>query len=99
MSKNKLLWSIGLFLIIIISIPIAYAQTFFESPIFLILINSLIVGVILFVLQSFLIPQKNPKEQTAVWVAIIVGSLLIGWFFGSQGYIWKLPVFERFIRI
>jgi len=99
MTKNRLIWNIALFLIIITSIPIAYAQTFFESPIFFILINSLIVGVILFVLQSFLIPQKNSKEQTAVWVAIIVGSLLIGWFFGSQGYIWNHPVFARFFSI
>ncbi len=99
MNKNKLLWSIVLFLIIVISIPIAYAQTFFEGPIFFILINSLIVGVILFVLQTFLIKDKNTKEQTAVWVAIIVGSLLIGWFFGSQGYIWNHPVFARFFSI
>ena len=77
MSKNKLMWNIVLFLIVIAALPIAYAQNFTGSRLFLILINAAIVGVVLFILQAFLIPKKEPKEQTAVWVAIIVGSLLI----------------------
>ncbi|MBI2658651.1 hypothetical protein HYX05_00930 [Candidatus Woesearchaeota archaeon] len=99
MRKNRLIWSFGLFLIAIISLPIAHAQTLFESPIFFILINSLIVGVVLFILQSVLMPQKNPKEQTAVWVAILVGSLLIGFMFGRSGFIWNHPVFAKFFSI
>lgn len=99
MRKNKIMWNIALFLIIIIAIPIVYAQTFFDSPIFFVLINSLIVGVILFLLQSFLIPQKNPKEQTAVWVAIIAGSLVIGFLFGRTGFLWQHPVMAKFFSI
>jgi len=102
MRKNRLMWNIALFLVIIIDLPIAHAQftnIFTGSSLLLILINSAIIGVILFILQTFLIPQKNPKEQTAVWVAIIAGSLLIGWFFGSQGYIWNHPVLAKFFSI
>ena len=100
MNKNRIFWNIALILIItIISIPIAHAQNFTGSRLFLILINAAIVGVILFLLQSILIRGKEPKEKTAVWVAILAGSLLIGWFFGSQDYIWNHPVLARFFSI
>ncbi len=102
MRKNRLIWNIALFLAVIISLPIAHAQLanlFGGGNILLILINSAIVGVILFVLQSFLIPGKDGKEKPAVYTAIIAGSLLIGWFFGSQGFIWQNPVLAKFFSI
>ncbi|MBI2654049.1 hypothetical protein HYX02_04525 [Candidatus Woesearchaeota archaeon] len=99
MSKNKTALSIALFLVAAALLPIAYAQTLAGGSIFYVLVNALIVGVILFMLQAFLLPQKDPKEQTAVWVAIIVGSLLIAWFYGSQGYIWKVGPLARYLRI
>src|SRR3989344_4017828 len=98
MRKNKLMWNIALFLVVIISLPIAHAQTFTGSSWFFILINSLIVGVVLFILQSFLMPGKDPKEKTAVWVAIIAGSLLVGFLFGRNGFIWQGPL-GRFFNI
>ena len=99
MRKNRLMWNIALILVIIVAIPIAYAQAFTGSSWFFILINSAIVGVILFLLQSFLIPGKDNKEKTAVWVAIIAGTLLIGFFFGRSGFIWEHPVFARFFSV
>ncbi len=92
MSKNKLLWTFALMFVVIASLPIAYAQTFRESRLFFILINSAIVFVILFLLQSFLIAGKGDKEKTAVWVAIVVASLLIGFLYGKSGYIWEGPL-------
>src|SRR3989338_1701853 len=99
MRKNKLIWNIALFLIVGISLPIVHAQAFTQSSLFFIIVNSLIVGIVLFILQTFLIPKKEPKEQTAVWVAIIAGSLLIGFLFGRSGFIWLHPVFAKFFSI
>ena len=93
MSKNKLMWSIGLFLIVLISLPIAYAQILpAGSSIFFILINAAVIGIVLFILQAFLIPGKPDKERTSVWVIVIIASLLIAWFFGSNDFIWKGPL-------
>lgn len=92
MSKNKLIWTFALLLIVLISLPIAHAQAFTESRLFFILINSLIVGAVLFALQAWLIPQKETKEKTAVYVAIAVVSLLIGYFYGQSGFIWQGPL-------
>ncbi len=99
MRKNRLVWNVAVFLILIISIPIAYAQTFTGSSWFFIVVNSLIVGIVLFVLQTFLMPGKDGKEKTAVWVAIIVGSLLIGFLFGRSGFIWATGPFSKFFNI
>ena len=91
MSKNKFMWGIALFLILIASLPIAHAQTFTGSRLFFILINSAIVFVILFLLQSFLIP-KDGKEKASVLVAVITASLLIGFLYGQSGFIWQGPL-------
>ena len=91
MSKNKLIWSIALFLIAIAVLPIAYAQTF-GSSLFFVLINALIVGIILFILQSFLLSGKDTKEKTVVYTAIIFGSLLIAFLWGRDSFIWQGPL-------
>ncbi len=90
MSKNKLAWIFGLILLItIISLPIAYAQIVTAgSQLYFLLINAAIIFVVLFALQSFLIPQKPDKERTAVWVIVIVASLLLAYLFGQTGYLW-----------
>lgn len=95
MRKNKLIWSIALFLIIIAALPAAYAQfsnSFTGSRLFLILINSAIVFVVLFALQSFLIPQKNDKEKTSVWVIMLLASLIVGFLYGQNGFLWQGPL-------
>ena len=88
MSKNKLVWTIALFLIAVTSLPIAHAQTL-GSSLFFVLINALIVGIVLFILQSFLLPEKAAKEKTVVYTAIIFGSLLFGFLYGRSGFIWQ----------
>lgn len=103
MNKNKLIWIIALFLVIITSLPLAHAQIFGSgSNLFFVLINSAIVGVILFMLQTFLIPQKGDKEKTAVWVVILIASLVIGFLFGREGMIWEGPLkvlFNYFVLV
>jgi len=88
MSKNKLVWTIALFLIAVTSLPIAHAQTL-GSSLFFVLINALIVGIVLFILQSLLLPEKAAKEKTVVYTAIIFGSLLFGFLYGRSGFIWQ----------
>lgn len=96
MSKNKLFWSIALSLIV--TLPIAYAQTPSGFNWFVFIINSVIVFIALFILQSFLIPGKNGKEKTSVWVIILLTSLLIAFFFGRSGFIWQGPL-ARFFSV
>ena len=92
MSKNKLRWSVALFLIAVLTLPVAYAQSFTGSRIFFILINAAVIGIVLFILQAVLIPGKPDKERVSAWIIVIIASLLIAWFFGSTGYIWQGPL-------
>ena len=95
MSNNKLMWIFALALII--ALPIAHAQNLSgASQMILVLINAAIVGTVLFVLQSFLIPGKEGKEKTAVWVAIVAGSLFIAFMYGRTSFIWQGPLAQFF---
>ena len=75
MSKNKLIWNIALFLIVVIGLPIAYAQAAGGGggfSLYYLIVNAAVVGLVLFVLQSFLVTQKNPKETTSVWSIVLI---------------------------
>lgn len=97
MRKNNLIWIFVLFLINIITLPVAYAQAATASW-FYVFVNAAIVGVILFALQTFLIPGKVDKEKTAVYVIIIAASLLIGLLFGREGLIYNTGIVGAFFR-
>lgn len=100
MNKNKLLWSVVLILIAIISIPIVHAQFVpTGSRLFFILINAAIIAVVLFILQAFLIPGKADKEKTFVFIVIFIASLAIAFIFGQTGFIWKTGQLSRFFNI
>ncbi|MCH7772345.1 MAG: hypothetical protein IIA49_15250, partial [Bacteroidetes bacterium] len=89
MSKNKLLLSIAMILVVALSLPIAFAQLSTGSQVVFVLINAAVIGIVLFILQAILMPGKDPKEKTSVWIIIIAASLLIAWFLGRTGYIWQ----------
>src|SRR3989338_949639 len=100
MSKNKLIWNIALFLIVVIGLPIAYAQAAGGGggfSLYYLIVNAAVVGLVLFVLQSFLVTQKNPKETTSVWSIVLIASLLIAWLFGKNGYIWEVGPIGQFL--
>ncbi len=99
MSKNKLSWIFALFLVAIASLPIAYAAEATGFNWMFVLINAAIVGIVLFVLQAFLIPNKAGKEQTAVWVVIILASLVVAFLFGSSNFIWRAGPFAKFLNV
>src|SRR3989338_8064182 len=89
MSKNKLAWIFALVLIIIIALPMAYAQIVSAgTKLYYVLINAAIIFVVLFILQSVLIPQKPDKEKTAVWIIVLIASLLLAYLFGQNGFLW-----------
>jgi hypothetical protein len=79
-------------LILLVSLPTVYAQASTASVILVTIVNALIIGIILFLLQSFLLPGKQDKERTAIWFVIIIASLLIAWFFGRGVFLWKGPL-------
>ena len=95
MKLKGLLWIFAL--VLLISLPSAYAQTLGGKNILFIIVNALIIGIVLFLLQSFLLPNKPDKEKTAMWFVIIIASLLLAWFFGSSGYIWQTGPIGAFL--
>ncbi len=101
MSKNKLIWNLVLVLVIIASLPSVYAQSIVGSKLFFIIVNTIVVAFGLFLLQALLVPEKSEKEKTSVWIIIIGASLIIGFIFGKQGFLWDtFPGFmNRFVLI
>lgn len=99
MSKNKLSWSIALFLIAITSLPIAYAQAFTGTRIFFVLVNAAVIGLVLFILQAFLIQQKQGKEKGVVLFVVVAASLVLAFLFGQNGLIWNTGPLSRFFNI
>lgn len=100
MKKNKLIWSIVLFLFALVSIPIAYAQTVpTGSRIFFILINAAVIGIVLFILQAILLHGKPDKERVSAWFIVIVASLLISFLYGQTGFIWQTGPLARFFSV
>lgn len=99
MKKNKFILILALFLINIITIPIAYAQAATGSRLYLVLINAAIIFVALFILQAFLIPKKPEKERNAVWIIVLLASLLLAYLFGQNGFLWQHPALARFVSI
>ncbi len=87
-----MIWSVALFLIAVLALPIAFAQTFTGSRMYFVLVNAAIISVVLFILQSFLVPNKPDKEKVSMWLIVIIIALLISWFYGSTNYIWKGPL-------
>src|SRR3989344_2447022 len=96
MSKKNLIWIFAMILLALV--PAVYAQSWTQGIGFVV-INALVVGIVLFVLQSFLIPNKEGKEKTAIWVVIAVTSLLISWFYGRGGFIWNTGPLAKFFNV
>ena len=99
MSKSRLSWIFALILVVIASLPVAYAQGFTGSRIFFILINAAVIGVVLFILQAFLLPGKDGKEKTSMWVIVILISLVIAFLYGQTGYLWESGPLAAFFNI
>jgi len=91
-----MIWSVALFLIAVLILPIAYAQAFTGTRIYFVLVNAVIIGLVLFILQAFLVPGKEGKEQVSAWVIVILASLVLAYFFGSTNYIWNGPLARFF---
>ncbi|GEM_PF-3172763 len=90
MSKSKSNLIFAMILVALLSLPIAHAQSFSGSKLYFILINAAIIGVVLFILQAFLVPNKAGKEQTSMWMIVIVVALLIAYLYGQNGFIWNV---------
>ncbi|MBI2655851.1 hypothetical protein HYX06_05525 [Candidatus Woesearchaeota archaeon] len=103
MKINKLMWISAL--VLIISLPLAFAQSIFDAPIFsntwfIFFVNVKIVFFILFILQSVLIPKKEGKEKVAIWVICyalaVITVLTIGG--KGEGYIWNVGPLSTILR-
>lgn len=101
MSKNKIMWNIAIILLALIVLPIVYAQTQINtsSRILLILINAAVIGIVLFIVQSFLLPNKPDKERVSAWIIVIIASLLIAFLYGRDGFIWQVGPLSKIFDI
>ena len=96
MSKNKFSWIIAIALIAAFMIPTANAQvlsgiTGSLSGVnwYYLLVNAAVIFFVLFLLQAVLVPNKEGKEKTSMWIIMLVASLGVSWFYGSAGYVWQ----------
>ena len=92
MINGKLPRIIAILIIAILGLPIAHAQASGGFNWIFVIINAIIVGIILFLLQSFILPNKGDKEKTAVWVIIGLASLVIAFIYGNNTFIWNGPL-------
>ena len=99
MKINKLSWILAL--VLLVSIPAAFAQSgIFANPWVVFITNLLIVWTILFILVSF-IPTQDNKVKVILWIATIVLAFVIVWYWGGRGdaYIWKAGALSTFFNI
>ncbi len=92
MRKNKITLGIAMVLIAALLLPAVSAFSVFglsQNNIYFILVNTAIIGFILFVGQSLLIGEKPGKEKTVVWLVVVIASLILAWNYGNSNYIWK----------
>lgn len=91
MSKNNIFRNFALMLVALLIIPTASAQIAGISlgNLKYILINTAVIGIVLFILQAFLMPGKTDKEKPAMTMIVIAASLVIAWIYGQTDYIWK----------
>ena len=71
-----------------LALPVVNAQVFGGSSLSFVILNAVVIGIVLFLLQAILVPNKEGKEKTSMWFIVIAASLLIAWVFGRNGYIW-----------
>ena len=82
MSKNKLMRTFALIFAASLILPAANAFSVFglsQDNIYFILVNSAIIGSVLFIGQSLLIGEKSGKEKTSIWLIVVIASLIIAW--------------------
>jgi len=80
-------------LIAAVLIPTANAQVlarFGIGNIQFFLVNAAVIFGVLFLLQAVLVPNKEGKEKTSMWIIILIAALAVSWFYGSAGYVWKV---------
>src|SRR3989344_5191437 len=103
MSKNKINWIIAIALIAVLALPVANAQVL--SGItgalagvnwYYLLINAAVIFFVLFLLQAVLVPNKEGKEKTSMWIIMLIVAMLIAWLYGGAGYIWKTGFIVQF---
>ena len=103
MSKNKINWTIVIALIAAFMIPAANAQilsgiTGSLSGVnwYYLLVNAAVIFFVLFILQAMLVPNKEGKEKTSMWLIMLAAAMLIAWLYGGAGYIWKTGFIGQF---
>src|SRR3989338_6639358 len=95
MSRNNVMWTLAIALIAVLVLPLANAQAFSVfgygvSNLKVFLVNAAVIFLVLFLLQAMLVPGKEGKEKTSMWLIIVFASLLISYLYGQAGYLWKV---------
>lgn len=93
MRINKAFW-INAF-ILLISVPIVFAQpAIFQSPFFIFAINIIVVWSVLFMLQTVLMPDRLAKQKAIAWFVTLILAVIIVWVSTrGAGFIWSVGPF------
>lgn len=100
-SINSVIRYIAIALIAVLALPAASAQGFSMfgygvSNVKFFLVNAAVIFFVLFILQAFLVPGKEGKEKTSMWVIVLFAALLISYLYGGEGYIWQTGFIGQF---
>lgn len=97
MSKNKFNWVIVIALIAVLTVPIATAQVLGGITgrlagvnWYYLLVNAAVIFFVLFLLQAVLVPNKEGKEKTSMWIIMLAAALFVSHLYGQSGYIWQV---------
>lgn len=102
MKINKLFWIFGLVFVISSASVFAFALSeIYRHPIFILIVNALVIGSILFMVQLFLIPNQDAKVKLVVWLATFGLTALIVWNFTPRGaaYFWEVGIIAKYLKL
>lgn len=104
MKINKLFWIFALALVLSSASAFAFELSdilkIHRHPIFIFIVNSLIIWSILFLIQASLLKNQDAKVKLVVWIATFALTALIVWNFTPRGaaYFWEVGLFAQYFK-
>jgi hypothetical protein len=88
---NKKIFSIFVFLFLLVLLPIVNAQAlgFVNTRIEFILVNTIVIALILFIIQAILLNKMPAEQKGIIWVLILLISVVIA-YFNRTRFIWQI---------
>lgn len=93
MKLNKMILAIALALLVSVPLVTAFTlQDITRNSWFIFIVNTLIIWIVLFIAQSFIVKSQDVKVKVVVWIATLVLSVVIAWYIAGppgSAYLWE----------